>query len=206
MYTLSGSFGSTSAVCVCEPRHVCTLPTFFGFVMSVMSKMRRPRSRSTTFRDASSPRRSGARPRPVAQGCARQWSAIPCGEDETRIPLQIPRGWSRALIVRASRMLLRGLLGRESEEHPLHASDLRRLVDVDVGGVLERELVLRGAIGVEGVLHHRPGTLVMLDHEGQKFAIELLALRLVELMHLRVGEHSRHQHLLFLSVHRHLHR
>ena len=31
---------------MCEPRQVCTLPTFFGFVMSVMSKMRMPRSRS----------------------------------------------------------------------------------------------------------------------------------------------------------------
>ncbi len=38
--------GSTSTVCVCEPRQVCTLPTYFGLAMSVMSKMRMPRSRS----------------------------------------------------------------------------------------------------------------------------------------------------------------
>ena len=33
-------------VCVCEPRHVCTLPMYFGCAMSVMSKMRMPRTRS----------------------------------------------------------------------------------------------------------------------------------------------------------------
>src|SRR4051812_33721260 len=45
-YTLAGSLGSTSSVCVCEPRHVCTLPTLRGCSMSLMSKMRRPRRRS----------------------------------------------------------------------------------------------------------------------------------------------------------------
>src|SRR5918998_4764279 len=45
-YTFSVSFGSTSTVWVCEPRQVCTLPTFLGFVMSVISKIRIPRSRS----------------------------------------------------------------------------------------------------------------------------------------------------------------
>ena len=45
-YTLSLSFASTSTEWVWEPRQVWTLPTFFGFLMSVMSKMRSPRSRS----------------------------------------------------------------------------------------------------------------------------------------------------------------
>ena len=45
-YTFAASFGSTSRVCVCEPRQVCTLPTLRGLAMSLMSKMRSPRSRS----------------------------------------------------------------------------------------------------------------------------------------------------------------
>ena len=39
-------FGSSTTVCVCEPRQVCTLAMYFGFAMSVMSKMRMPRRRS----------------------------------------------------------------------------------------------------------------------------------------------------------------
>ncbi len=35
-----------TTVCVCEPRHVWTFAMYFGFAMSVMSKMRMPRSRS----------------------------------------------------------------------------------------------------------------------------------------------------------------
>ena len=46
MYTFSLSFGSSSTVCVCDPRQVCTLPMYFGALMSVMSKMRTPRRRS----------------------------------------------------------------------------------------------------------------------------------------------------------------
>src|SRR3990170_1056151 len=46
MYTLAGSFRSGTTVCVCEPRHVCTLARYFGSPMSLMSKMRMPRSRS----------------------------------------------------------------------------------------------------------------------------------------------------------------
>ena len=40
------SFGSTTSVCVCEPRQVCTAAICFGFEMSLMSKMRTPRKRS----------------------------------------------------------------------------------------------------------------------------------------------------------------
>ena len=45
-YTFSGSFGSISTVCVCEPRHVCTLVMLRGWPMSEMSKMRMPRMRA----------------------------------------------------------------------------------------------------------------------------------------------------------------
>src|SRR6476661_9908966 len=45
-YTLSASLGSTSSEWVCDPRQVCTLPTFFGCAMSLMSKILSPRSRS----------------------------------------------------------------------------------------------------------------------------------------------------------------
>src|SRR5207245_822247 len=46
MYTFAVSRGSVTRVCVCEPRHVCTLATLLGCAMSLMSKMRMPRSRS----------------------------------------------------------------------------------------------------------------------------------------------------------------
>jgi hypothetical protein len=46
-YTLALSFGSVTTVCVCDPRQVCTFATYFGFTMSVASKMRRPRMRSS---------------------------------------------------------------------------------------------------------------------------------------------------------------
>ena len=40
------SLGSSTTVCVCEPRHVCTLPMYLGFAMSEASKMRMPRTRT----------------------------------------------------------------------------------------------------------------------------------------------------------------
>jgi len=46
MYTLSLSLGSSTTVCVCDPRQVWTLPMYLGLVMSVMSKIRMPRSRT----------------------------------------------------------------------------------------------------------------------------------------------------------------
>src|SRR2546426_3655239 len=46
MYTSAVSCGGVTTVCVCEPRQVCTLATGFGCAMSLMSKMRMPRSRS----------------------------------------------------------------------------------------------------------------------------------------------------------------
>src|SRR5215213_4668138 len=46
MYTLFLSFGSTTSVCVCEPRQVCTAATCLGFLMSVISKILTPRKRS----------------------------------------------------------------------------------------------------------------------------------------------------------------
>src|SRR2546422_8793422 len=46
MFTLAVSVGDVTTVCVCEPRQVCTSVMWRGFAMSVMSKMRIPRSRS----------------------------------------------------------------------------------------------------------------------------------------------------------------
>ena len=46
MYTFAVSAGEVTTVCVCEPRQVCTFARVFGCAMSVMSKMRMPRSRS----------------------------------------------------------------------------------------------------------------------------------------------------------------
>src|SRR6266705_2315067 len=39
-------FGSFTRVWVCDPRHVCTAATCFGFLMSEMSKILTPRKRS----------------------------------------------------------------------------------------------------------------------------------------------------------------
>src|SRR5579864_8027987 len=46
MYTFCLSFGSTTKVCVCDPRQVCTAATCFGFLMSEMTKILTPRKRS----------------------------------------------------------------------------------------------------------------------------------------------------------------
>ena len=46
MYTLAVSVGDVTTVWVCEPRQVCTSVMWRGFAMSVMSKIRIPRSRS----------------------------------------------------------------------------------------------------------------------------------------------------------------
>src|SRR5215471_4850550 len=38
--------GCVTTVCVCDPRHVCTLATSFGALRLLMSKIRTPRTRS----------------------------------------------------------------------------------------------------------------------------------------------------------------
>src|SRR5690242_12612887 len=45
-YTLFGSFGSVTTVCVCEPRQVWTVARYFGCCGSVISRTRMPRARS----------------------------------------------------------------------------------------------------------------------------------------------------------------
>ena len=42
---LAVSSGSVTTVCVCEPRHVCTVAICTGAAMLLMSKMRTPRNR-----------------------------------------------------------------------------------------------------------------------------------------------------------------
>ncbi len=59
---LSLSFGSSSTVCVCEPRQVWTLATSFGFLMSLMSKMRTPRMRSLLTVSRTPPGAQSTRP------------------------------------------------------------------------------------------------------------------------------------------------
>src|SRR6059036_3073005 len=46
MYTLLSSLWSVTTVCVCDPRHVCTVVTSFGCLTSEMSNTRIPRTRS----------------------------------------------------------------------------------------------------------------------------------------------------------------
>src|SRR5579872_2259999 len=45
MNTFASSPGLVTTVCVCEPRHVCTVVTSFGRLMSEMSNTRMPRTR-----------------------------------------------------------------------------------------------------------------------------------------------------------------
>ena len=59
---LSLSFGSTSTVCVCDPRHVCTSVMYFGFVMSLISKMRMPRTRIALTESSMPPAAQSFRP------------------------------------------------------------------------------------------------------------------------------------------------
>src|SRR3954467_12787840 len=60
MFSLS--FGSTSTVCVCDPRHVCTSVTYFGLEISVTSKMRMPRTRIALTESGMPPSRQSFRP------------------------------------------------------------------------------------------------------------------------------------------------
>src|SRR5690606_31037152 len=61
-YTKFVSPGAASTLCVCEPRQVCTLPTYFGLVMSEMSKMRMPRRRSPLIAVGTPPSLQSRRP------------------------------------------------------------------------------------------------------------------------------------------------
>src|SRR6185436_17828310 len=58
--------------------------------------------------------------------------------------------------------------GQECDEHFFHPGDLGGLIDVDIRGELEHQLVHPGAVGTEQLLHHGHGAAVMLDHEGEK--------------------------------------
>src|SRR6185437_12928519 len=89
-----------------------------------------------------------------------------------------------------------GIVQDQRSEHALHASDFGRLIHVDVGRQLERQLVLCRAVRVEQILHHGDRAGVVLDHELEKEPVEVRPARRVELRHLCVGEHARHQHLL----------
>ena len=46
---------------------------------------------------------------------------------------------------------------------------------------------------------------MVLDHEAEEEPIEFRASRLVELLHLLLGEHAGHQHVVLHPVHHHLH-
>ena len=96
------SFGSTSTVCVCEPRQVCTLPTFFGCAMSLMSKMRMPRSRSLLTVSCTPSRAAVERP------------VEPLARDEEQIPVDRDVALRRRADVR--RLRARGLAGFEMSQ------------------------------------------------------------------------------------------
>src|ERR1700674_5582496 len=92
--------------------------------------------------------------------------------------------------------LLRGYSESQRGEHSLHPRDLGSLIDAYVGGELEDSFVLACPVGVKQTLHHRDGAAVVLDHEGKEKPVELRPSRRVQLIHLRFGEHSGHQHHL----------
>src|SRR4029078_3168177 len=61
METLSLSPGWVPTVCVCEPRQVCTLATSFGFLMSLMSNTRMPRTRTLLTGSGTPPKPQSSR-------------------------------------------------------------------------------------------------------------------------------------------------
>ncbi len=71
------SFGFVTSVCVCEPRHVCTAATCFGFFTSVMSKMRTPRKRSALTAGSTPCVPQSSRPRVCSTDMT---SRLPCTE------------------------------------------------------------------------------------------------------------------------------
>src|SRR5436190_8753753 len=61
MKMLSLSPGCSTTVWVCEPRQVCTLVTSLGFLTSLMSKMRMPRTRSLLIGSGTPPKPQSTR-------------------------------------------------------------------------------------------------------------------------------------------------
>src|SRR5438270_222270 len=113
-----------SRECVCDPRHVCTLPMYFGLSRSAMSKMRMPRMRSLLTVSLM----------PVAAQSSDTADATTSGARERRsIAVTEEVGsWN----VDAQ---------RQRREHLLHAHNFSGLIDVDVRRELEDEFVLPGA-------------------------------------------------------------
>src|SRR4051794_17479913 len=89
-------------------------------------------------------------------------------------------------------------------QHFVHLIDLNRLIGVDIRRELVHRFVLRGAVGLEQLVDHVDGALVMLDHPDQELSVELGSARAIERRHLLVAQHAGHQHLVRHAVHRHL--
>ena len=73
---------------------------------------------------------------------------------------------------------------RFSLQHGLHNSDLSALATVDIRSEIEQFSILARAGGVEQVLHHNQGAVVVLNHPGQKQVVELFTLGFFEGLHL----------------------
>lgn len=77
-------------------------------------------------------------------------------------------------------------------EHLPHALDLDDLIGLHVGGEAENLSLLAAAFRCEEVVHHLHGPLMMVDHEFQEEAVELLARRGRKRFHLGRRQHPRH--------------
>ena len=90
-------------------------------------------------------------------------------------------------------------------KHLAHDLDLDRLVSEDVRSELINRIVLRSAVSLEKVVHHVDRTLMVLDHPQQEQAIELGPSCFIQFGHFIVSQHTGHQHVMFDTVHFHLH-
>src|SRR6266849_4955204 len=96
-----------------------------------------------------------------------------------------------AKAAKAVKLVLRSFL--LLEEHSSHDVNLRALCVIHIGGEVEQDGILAGSRRVEQILHHHQGTRVVLNHAGQKQAIERRAGGPFQGFHLLWTQHTRHQ-------------
>ena len=82
----------------------------------------------------------------------------------------------------------------------MHAINFRRLVGEHVGREPKDDLILGGAVCGEQVLHHDECAVVVADHEDQEEPVELTAGGPEQLREVGLGEHARHEHVVFHAI------
>src|SRR5256712_2258114 len=185
-----------------------------GFAMSVMSKIRIPRSRSWLTVSVT----------PCGPQCVRPFRASPdtnsslrytetslcgphsstrrgarregrgSGPSRTYSPSRwrTPRRTAPRWRTRRTENGISLSTPVEVVQHAAHVVNFAGLIGVHIGGEPEDGPVLGGPRGGEQLRHHRDGALVVLNHEREEQAGELPAARALRPGHLVGGQHAGH--------------